>query len=69
MASLLPKLTLANKADPGVQHALQVAAAVATSNYYKIFQLYETAPNMSGFIMDHFVERERISALAIMAKS
>jgi len=69
MASLLAQLTPAEKADPGVHHALQVAAAVATSNYARFFRLFSTAPNMSGYIMDHFVERERMSALATMSKA
>lgn len=69
MASLLAQLTPAEKADPGIHHALQTAAALATSNYVRFFRLYNTAPNMSGYIMDHFVERERMSALAIMSKS
>ncbi|KAK1925948.1 SAC3/GANP/Nin1/mts3/eIF-3 p25 family-domain-containing protein [Papiliotrema laurentii] len=69
MASLLAQLTPAEKADPGIHHALQTAAALATSNYVRFFRLYNTAPNMSGYIMDHFVERERMSALAIMSKA
>lgn len=69
MASLLAQLTPAEKADPGVHHALQVAAAVATSNYARFFRLFSTAPNMSGYIMDHFVERERMAALATMSKA
>ncbi|RSH83051.1 hypothetical protein EHS25_005761 [Saitozyma podzolica] len=69
MAALLAQLTPAEKADPGVHHALQVHASLATSNYVRFFRLYNAAPNMSGYIMDHFVERERMSALAIMSKA
>ncbi|WWD18849.1 hypothetical protein CI109_103304 [Kwoniella shandongensis] len=69
MATLLAQLTPAEKQDPGVKHALDVHASLATSNYVRFFRLYSTAPNMSGYIMDHFVERERISALAIMSKA
>jgi hypothetical protein len=69
MASLLAQLTPAEKADPGVHHALQVHASLATSNYVRFFRLFTSAPSMSGYIMDHFVERERMSALAIMSKA
>lgn len=68
MASLLAQLTPAEKSDSGVHHALQVAAALATSNYVRFFRLYNEAPNMGGYIMDHFIERERMSALTVMSK-
>jgi hypothetical protein len=69
MAALLPKLTPKHKASEEVAHALQVAASVATSNYTKLFRLYDDAPNESGYIIDHFAERERMSALFVLAKS
>lgn len=69
MASLMAQLTPAEKADPSIHHALQVHAALATSNYVRFFRLFSAAPNMSGYIIDHFVERERMSALAVMSKA
>lgn len=69
MATLLAQLTPTEKSDPGVHHALQIHAALATSNYVRFFRLFNTAPNMSGYILDHFVERERMSALTIMSKA
>lgn len=69
MASLLAQLTPTEKADPGVHHALQIQASLATSNYVRFFRLFNAAPNMSGYILDHFVERERMSALAILSKA
>ncbi|KAK4687868.1 SAC3 family protein LENG8/THP3, partial [Tremellales sp. Uapishka_1] len=69
MATLLAQLTPKEKSDPGVHHALQVHASLATSNYVRFFRLFESAPNMSGYIMDHFVERERMTALTTMSKS
>jgi len=68
MAALLAQLNPSEKSDPGVAHALQVHASLATSNYVRFFRLFNNAPNMSGYILDHFVERERMSALAIMSK-
>ena len=69
MAALLAQLTPTEKSDPGVHHALQIHASLATSNYVRFFRLFNTAPNMSGYILDHFVERERMSALTIMSKA
>ncbi len=69
MAALLAQLTPTEKSDAGVAHALHVHASLATSNYVRFFRLFNTAPNMSGYIMDHFVERERMSALSIMSKA
>lgn len=69
MATLLAQLTEAEKLHPAVKHSLDVHAALSTSNYHRFFRLFITAPNMSGYIMDHFVERERMSALAIMSKA
>lgn len=69
MAALLAQLTPKEKTDPGVHHALQVHASLATSNYVRVFRLFISAPGMSGYIMDHFVERERMAALGIMSKA
>jgi len=46
-----------------------VQLALSMGNYHLFFSLYNTVPNMGGYIMDHFVERERIRALLVMAKS
>jgi hypothetical protein len=66
---LMATLTPEQKANPFVRHALDVQTAIATSNYHSLFLLYLNAPNMGGYIMDHFVERERLAALAIMSKA
>lgn len=59
----------AEKREEAVSHALAVHTAVTTGNYHRFFKLYEDAPNMSGYIMDHFVERERVAALQKISKS
>lgn len=66
--ALMAELTEEHKAETVVAHALQVRAALVTGNYHSFFQLYTDAPNMNAYIMDHFVERERINALLIMSK-
>lgn len=55
--------------DPAIQHALDVNAALSTRNYHKFFQLYIHAPNMGGYIMDIFCDRERLAALATICKA
>lgn len=55
--------------DPAIQHALDVNTALSTNNYHKFFQLYVNAPNMGGYIMDIFCDRERLVALSTICKA
>lgn len=66
---MLASLTPAQKEDPAVSHALQVRSALATSNYHRLFKLYRVAPNMGGYLMDQFVERERVEAMKAICKA
>ncbi|KAI0766582.1 SAC3/GANP/Nin1/mts3/eIF-3 p25 family-domain-containing protein [Trametes elegans] len=63
------QLTERQKADPAVRHALAVQRAIAMGNYHALFDLYMNAPNMGAYIMDHFIDRERIRALMVMTKA
>ncbi|RPD64260.1 hypothetical protein L226DRAFT_533569 [Lentinus tigrinus ALCF2SS1-7] len=63
------QLTERQKSDPAVRHALFVQRAVAMGNYHALFDLYLNAPNMGAYIMDHFIDRERIRALMVMTKA
>ncbi|KAI6149778.1 SAC3/GANP/Nin1/mts3/eIF-3 p25 family-domain-containing protein [Pisolithus tinctorius] len=63
------QLTPKQKAAEVVQHALRVQRALSIGNYHALFQLYLDAPNMGGYIMDHFMDRERAKALMIMSKA
>jgi len=65
----LATLTDAETQDPSVSHALAVRLAVTQGNYTKLFRLFMAAPKMGAYIMDHFVERERIAALVTMTKA
>lgn len=38
-------------------------------NYHAFFRLFLDAPNMGGYIMDHFSDRERMKALIVMTKA
>ncbi|KAF8630742.1 hypothetical protein AX17_005337 [Amanita inopinata Kibby_2008] len=63
------QLTPRQKADAAVQHALGVLRALSMGNYHSLFILYDTAPNMGAYIMDHFIDRERVKALMIISKA
>lgn len=63
------QLTPKQKADSSVQHALGVQRSMAMGNYHRMFVLYMNAPNMGAYIMDHFIDRERVKALMVMAKA
>jgi hypothetical protein len=63
------QLTPRQKGNPAVQHALDVQRAQATGNYHKLCALYLTAPHMGPYIMDHFIDRERLKGLMVMAKA
>jgi SAC3 family protein LENG8/THP3 len=67
--SLIAELTPAMKEDLSIKHALEVRSALATSNYHKFFRLYLDAPYMGGYLIDAFVERERLEALRALSKA
>ncbi|KAI9504958.1 SAC3/GANP/Nin1/mts3/eIF-3 p25 family-domain-containing protein [Coemansia spiralis] len=57
------------KQNAAVEHALNVRAAIATGNYHAFFKLYVNAPNMGGYLMDNFIDRERCIALQKLCKA
>ena len=63
------ELTAEQKQNDLVKHALQVRSALSTSNYHRFFKLYVSAPQMGGYLMDQFVERERVRAMLILCKA
>ncbi|KAL1731142.1 SAC3/GANP/Nin1/mts3/eIF-3 p25 family-domain-containing protein [Schizophyllum commune] len=63
------QLTAQQKEDKAVQHALNVQRALALGNYHRLMRLYEEAPNMSAYIMDHFIPRERARALICITRA
>ncbi|KAK6333862.1 hypothetical protein TWF730_004045 [Orbilia blumenaviensis] len=69
MNDILASLTQAEKEDRAVLHALAVRSAVAAGNFHRFFKLYLDAPNMGGYLMDSFIDRERLAALASICKS
>lgn len=69
MNDALADLTAADKSEPAVKHALDVRSALALGNYHRFFQLYLDTPNMGAYLMDMFVDRERLSALSCICKT
>jgi len=69
MNSLMAELSDAQKQDQAIRHALEVRSALALANYHRFFKLYQTAPNMGGYLMDFYVKRERLAALTTVCRS
>jgi hypothetical protein len=69
MNDMLAELTPADKTQEWIKHALDVRSALALGNYHKFFRLYLQAQNMGGYLMDMFIERERLAALANMSRA
>lgn len=69
MNDALADLTPTDKKNDAVKHALGVRSALALGNYHRFFQLYLETPNMGAYLMDMFVDRERLSALACICKA
>ncbi|KAF5355258.1 hypothetical protein D9758_006025 [Tetrapyrgos nigripes] len=63
------QLTPKQKADPAVRHALDVQRSLAMGNYHAFFILYLNAPNMGAYIMDHFIDRERVRAMMVITRA
>lgn len=66
---VLADLTAAEKEEGPIKHALDVRSALALGNYHRFFQLYLDTPKMGAYLMDMFVERERLAALCTICKA
>lgn len=69
MNDVLSDLTPADKQEPAIKHALAVRSTLTLGNYHQFFKLYLAVPNMGAYLMDMFVARERLTALAAMCKA
>lgn len=65
----LCELGTEHAAATAIQHALQVRNALILGDYVSLFRLYQTAPNMGGYLMDCFIERERKAAMLCICKA
>lgn len=66
---IIRKLSINAYNDEVISHAMSVRRAWALKQYSKFFKLYQSAPKMSGYIMDWFLMRERKFALKVIVKS
>lgn len=66
---ILTDLTIAEKGEKAIKHALDVRSALALGNYHRFFRLYLDTPNMGAYLMDMFVVRERLAALSNICKA
>ncbi|XP_061416477.1 leukocyte receptor cluster member 8 isoform X2 [Lethenteron reissneri] len=69
LTTALAQLPKELRDDTCVEHALSLRAAWALNNYHRFFRLYRTAPLMSSYLMDLFLERERKAALKSIIKT
>ncbi|KAH9492800.1 Leukocyte receptor cluster (LRC) member 8 [Bulinus truncatus] len=69
LTTALASLTPECRKDECIKHALDVRIAWSLNNYHRFFKLYETAPKMSGYLMDWFIDRVRKSALKLLLKT
>lgn len=69
MNDALADVTAGDRQDLAVKHALDVRSALALGNYHRFFQLYLDTPNMGAYLMDMFVDRERLTALAAICRA
>lgn len=63
------QLTEQQKESSAVKHALAVSRAISMGNYHSFFSLYLQCEHMGVYIMDHFIERERVKALITITRA
>ena len=63
LTQILKKLTLKDKQNEAIKHALTVVKALGVHNYRELFKQYKKAPNMAGYLMDLFLDRLKVFAL------
>lgn len=61
--SLLKSLSPSDSKEESIIHSLQVRKSLSSGNYGRFFKLYRVAPNMSGYLMDVFIDKHRVLAL------
>ena len=69
MCAVLRELTYEQRHTSCVKHALSMFSTWSLGNYHQFFKLYKNAPNLSGAVIDMFLERERTSALKTISKA
>merc|ERR1719481_1382599 len=68
MTAALAALTKEEKEDECISHVIKLRLSWSEGNYVRFFKLYSTAPKMSGYLIDWFLDRERRKALTVIIK-
>lgn len=69
MTTLLQSLSEEEKEEDCTKHALHMAKAWVCGIHSRLFKLYLTAPRMSPYLIDWFLNRERLKALKTIIKA
>ena len=64
---MLKQFTTEEKKESCIQHALNIRKALAIGNYSRFFKLYREAPNMTGALIDVFIDKLRVLCLQKLA--
>ncbi|KAI8865760.1 hypothetical protein GQ42DRAFT_129103, partial [Ramicandelaber brevisporus] len=63
LANLTPRQ---RQQDPAIGNALAIQRALATGDHFTFFKLYKRIPNHGKYIVDQFINRERLAYLRRM---
>uniref|UniRef100_A0A146KJ97 Leukocyte receptor cluster member 8 n=1 Tax=Lygus hesperus TaxID=30085 RepID=A0A146KJ97_LYGHE len=69
LSTRLCSLTKEDKEDECIRHAVDLARAWLVGNHVRIFKLYKSAPKMSSYLIDLFVDRERLAYFKVIMKA
>jgi len=60
---MLKQFTLEENKESCIKHALSIRKALTMGNYARFFKLYREAPNMTGSLIDVFIDKLRVMCL------
>ena len=66
LVSFVNGLDDAHQSHEAVRHALQVRSALLTTNFHLFFSSWNSAPNMSGYLMDPLADGVRLRSARIL---
>ncbi|ESO00468.1 hypothetical protein HELRODRAFT_83035, partial [Helobdella robusta] len=69
ISSIVASLSEQEKNEYCIKHALKIRSTWALQNYFRFFKLLKEPVNMSAYIMNWFVEREKKNALKTIIKA
>ena len=58
-----------DRKDVAVKNALDIRSAIALGNYYRFFHLCKDVPNLGRYLVQSFMSRQRLAALANYARA